>query len=1056
CNDGKDNDCDTKIDCNDPNCANNPRCIVQTCGDGTCDERNEDCSTCPTDCGICPPVNECDPEKDYCISDEQLQQYVSETTPIVDDNPSLTTQGTILADEVTEEDIKLLEYANTALKKYKEPAFNLLPDVNILNPTDGDSYISGTNIFINVSADDPDGTISRVELYIGHSFGQGGSGGFVNDTSYPYSMSFTPSITGLYNITAKAFDDLGASNSASVNISVTTNSPPIVSFLSPKNSASFLFGSNIFINISASDANGVAFVKAEYGDGEAMTMLGTKYAVPYSWTLSGLNSGSYVINAVATDVFGASSTATVRVVVNATNKVPVVSIIRPLNNSGFFTNGNVGINVSASDSDGSVSTVVVQYSSNGINWTYIGVGTLSPYNFVWNNIPQGKYIIRATATDNLGVKSYAYVTISVTTKNQEVNSAITGNVIDSESKYFDPEINYCPNECNPQSVYSTYTRYASFPSMYSDCIVENPSCDSNDEETNQVWVDDYQCCNDQMAGCSDPSSYTTISYLSEVTCKHLEYSPSTCIDNKTLKTCLPSFVYFDANRGKRTCHQYKPFTCGAYQTCESGQCKDIPDGSYYTPKDYGPLTPRTIYIDKQAMLLKYPQLENQDTYKFYISNDPSTIHSSDYLFRFQSVEKIAGKTFIKITYFPSRYGIVEGQAYIHLEDINKKIAYNVIGINIPEKVCSLLYGNGDINNLDLVMLGDNFDYPSALSLAIGADNLINPIYGGNNDIASGNIKLPLAYKNKINLWIRNTPGLGCELEDDKYGLGFDVVKCDKSLMEGYGSTCNYDINIALAKIGEGSTSLVKQESWINAQSVINVIYSIASGPVGLIYLAWSFTNRELFWSNNPDNIKGHTVALTIGSDKSTLWHELGHAFGGNLDYYQIDDDCVYHPCAMCNPWEYDFSDEQHCRDAYNMVESFNKGGYCDGIIEVSRIYPNPFNTASSNVKYRQAKVQVRAVYPSNADTYCYATLNVYNELGKLIRTIVSDYPLTPNMYSPFTTEGSNNHNYIFRWDGRNFNGDYVASGRYFFQVSMKNTRTTDSQKGDPLKVVLQK
>lgn len=47
CGDGLDNDCDSLVDCYDPDCDGNPACICDD--DGTCDE-DEDCNICPNDC----------------------------------------------------------------------------------------------------------------------------------------------------------------------------------------------------------------------------------------------------------------------------------------------------------------------------------------------------------------------------------------------------------------------------------------------------------------------------------------------------------------------------------------------------------------------------------------------------------------------------------------------------------------------------------------------------------------------------------------------------------------------------------------------------------------------------------------------------------------------------------------------------------------------------------------------------------------------------------------------------------------------------------------------
>ncbi|MFQ5463451.1 MAG: hypothetical protein ACE5E5_12610 [Phycisphaerae bacterium] len=49
CNDGLDNDCDGRIDCDDINCPTDPACVAPVCGNGRCD-LGEDCNNCSADC----------------------------------------------------------------------------------------------------------------------------------------------------------------------------------------------------------------------------------------------------------------------------------------------------------------------------------------------------------------------------------------------------------------------------------------------------------------------------------------------------------------------------------------------------------------------------------------------------------------------------------------------------------------------------------------------------------------------------------------------------------------------------------------------------------------------------------------------------------------------------------------------------------------------------------------------------------------------------------------------------------------------------------------------
>ena len=79
---------------------------------------------------------------------------------------------------------------------------------------------------------------------------------------------------------------------------------------------------------------------------------------------------------------------------------PVVSITAPLNNATYNAPANITINATASDADGTVSRV--EFYKGG---TLLGVDSVAPYTFNWNNVTAGSYTITARATDNTGLKT---------------------------------------------------------------------------------------------------------------------------------------------------------------------------------------------------------------------------------------------------------------------------------------------------------------------------------------------------------------------------------------------------------------------------------------------------------------------------------------------------------------------------------------------------------------------------------------------------------------------------------------------------------------------------
>ncbi|RBL93393.1 glycosyl hydrolase family 18 protein [Chitinophaga flava] len=93
------------------------------------------------------------------------------------------------------------------------------------------------------------------------------------------------------------------------------------------------------------------------------------------------------------------------------NKPPVVNITSPANNAVFTAPATVNIQAAASDSDGVVTRVAFYNGS-----TLLGVDSVAPYTWTWNNVAAGTYSLTAKATDNAGATTTsAVVSITVNT-----------------------------------------------------------------------------------------------------------------------------------------------------------------------------------------------------------------------------------------------------------------------------------------------------------------------------------------------------------------------------------------------------------------------------------------------------------------------------------------------------------------------------------------------------------------------------------------------------------------------------------------------------------------
>ncbi len=73
------------------------------------------------------------------------------------------------------------------------------PVVSITTPTNTATYIPGSNIPINASASESGGTITNVAFYSGTTL-------LINETTSPYSYTWTRVPAGSYALTAEASD----------------------------------------------------------------------------------------------------------------------------------------------------------------------------------------------------------------------------------------------------------------------------------------------------------------------------------------------------------------------------------------------------------------------------------------------------------------------------------------------------------------------------------------------------------------------------------------------------------------------------------------------------------------------------------------------------------------------------------------------------------------------------------------------------------------------------------------------------------------------------------
>jgi PKD repeat protein len=243
---------------------------------------------------------------------------------------------------------------------------------------------------VTVSADasassDPDGKVSSTSI----NFGDG-------TVVKAATATHTYSTPGNYIVTATVTDDRGANSTATATATITSNQLPVARLsVTPTSGVAPV---TVTADASAStDADGrIASVVINFGDGTLST------AVTASHKYS--KAGSYTVTATVTDDRGAGSATAKIVTVSApTNKPPVVSVTALP--TSVTAGSPVFAQVKASDSDGKIAAI-------SINW---GDGTTLSGTSAASHVftKAGVYKITATATDNLGAKTSATTSVTV-------------------------------------------------------------------------------------------------------------------------------------------------------------------------------------------------------------------------------------------------------------------------------------------------------------------------------------------------------------------------------------------------------------------------------------------------------------------------------------------------------------------------------------------------------------------------------------------------------------------------------------------------------------------
>jgi hypothetical protein len=176
---------------------------------------------------------------------------------------------------------------------------NLAPSVTLTAPANNAYFpVSPTNILIAATADDPDGTVSKVEFF-NHGTNKLGEVAGPGPFNLPWNAA-----TGTNVLTAVATDNFGRTT-VSAPVTNIVNGPPVVAITSPAHGG-FVPVGNVTVSASASSPAANITRVTIYVDGVA---LGTVSNAPYSLVFSNATLGAHQAFAVAWDSVGLVATS---------------------------------------------------------------------------------------------------------------------------------------------------------------------------------------------------------------------------------------------------------------------------------------------------------------------------------------------------------------------------------------------------------------------------------------------------------------------------------------------------------------------------------------------------------------------------------------------------------------------------------------------------------------------------------------------------------------------------------------------------------------------------
>ncbi|MBU6398922.1 MAG: cupredoxin domain-containing protein [Verrucomicrobia bacterium] len=253
--------------------------------------------------------------------------------------------------------------------------FSFTPQIVTINTGDTVEWIMQDQATEhNVVSTTPAGILGSPLLMVGQTY----SFTFQTPGTYDYECSLHTFMTGTVIVQDAAVDQ-----------------PPSVSLSSPADGTVVAAPFNGLLQATAADPDGTVTNVSFLANG---TLLGAATQSPFNLAVTNLAAGTYALTAVAIDNGGISTTSSpVTLFVDAP---PTVSITAPTNGAVLPAPFTGTLQVSASDSDGTVTNV--GFFAGG---ALLGNATQAPFNLTVSNLAAGAYTLSAVATDDRGLQT---------------------------------------------------------------------------------------------------------------------------------------------------------------------------------------------------------------------------------------------------------------------------------------------------------------------------------------------------------------------------------------------------------------------------------------------------------------------------------------------------------------------------------------------------------------------------------------------------------------------------------------------------------------------------